>query len=100
MRRAYAQATPEFLAWCERAGVASIADLKPPHVAAYIEQLSREQSTPTVKQSLAAIRGTDKLTTTPLPQANAYSMIRRRGVAPGIVGRAEPRRFCDRTQAS
>jgi hypothetical protein len=37
------------LAWCERAGVASIADLKPPHVAAYIEQFSREQSAPTVK---------------------------------------------------
>ncbi len=41
-RRAYAQATQEFLAWCERAGVATIADVKPLHVAAYIEQLGRE----------------------------------------------------------
>ncbi len=40
-RRAYAQATREFLAWCESAGVASIADVKPLHVAAYIEQLGR-----------------------------------------------------------
>ena len=38
-RRAYAQATREFLAWCETAGVASIADVKPLHVAAYVEQL-------------------------------------------------------------
>ena len=55
-RRAYAQATREFLAWCERAGVASIADVKPLHVAAYIEQLGGERSAPTVKQRLAAIR--------------------------------------------
>jgi integrase/recombinase XerC len=81
------------LTWCERAGIASIADVKPPHVVAYIAQFSREQSAPTVKQRLAAIRGTDKLTTTPLPQANAYSMIRRRAVAAGIVGRAEPPTF-------
>jgi len=55
-RRAYTQATREFLDWCERAGVMSIADVKPLHVAAYIEQLSRERSAPTVKQRLAAIR--------------------------------------------
>jgi site-specific recombinase XerD len=55
-RRAYAQATREFLAWCETAGVASIADVQPLHVAAYIEQLGRERSAPTVKQRLAAIR--------------------------------------------
>ena len=55
-RKAYAQATREFLAWCESAGVASIADVKPLHVAAYIEQLGRERSAPTVKQRLAAIK--------------------------------------------
>ena len=55
-RRAYAQATREFLAWCESAGVASIADVQPLHVAAYIEQLGRERSAPTVKQRLAAIK--------------------------------------------
>ncbi len=55
-RRAYAQATREFLAWRECAGVASIADVKPLHVAATIEQFGRERSAPTVKQRLAAIR--------------------------------------------
>jgi integrase/recombinase XerC len=55
-RRAYAQATREFLAWCESAGVASIDAVQPSHVAAYIEQLGRERSAPTVKQRLAAIR--------------------------------------------
>jgi site-specific recombinase XerD len=55
-RRAYAQAAREFLASCESAGVASIADVRPLHVAAYIEQLGRERSAPTVKQRLAAIR--------------------------------------------
>ena len=55
-RRAYAQAVHEFLAWCESAGIASIGDVKPLHIAAYVEQLGRERSAPTVKQRLAAIR--------------------------------------------
>lgn len=55
-RRAYAQATREFLAWCELAGVASIADVAPLHVAAYVEQLTKTRSAPTAKQRLAAIR--------------------------------------------
>ena len=55
-RRAYAQATREFLAFCEIAGIGSIADVRPLHVAAYIEQLGKERSAPTVKQRLAAIR--------------------------------------------
>src|SRR5271165_6261753 len=50
-RPAYAQATRELLAWCERAGVMSIADVKPLHAAAYVER-----SAPTVKQRLAGIR--------------------------------------------
>jgi hypothetical protein len=45
-RRGYAQATREFLAWCESAGVASIADVRPLHVAAYIEQPGHERSAP------------------------------------------------------
>jgi site-specific recombinase XerD len=55
-RRAYAQATREFLAWCEAAGATSIAAVQPMHVASYIEQLTRERSAPTAKQRLAAIR--------------------------------------------
>ena len=55
-RRAYAQAAQEFLAWCESANVASIAAVKPVHVAAYVEQLNSERAAPTVKLRLAALR--------------------------------------------
>jgi site-specific recombinase XerD len=56
MRRAYVSAVVEFLAWCEGRGVSVIADVKPLHVAGYIEALSRARSAPTAKQRLAAIR--------------------------------------------
>ena len=55
-RRAYARAAGEFLDWCETSGVASIAAVQPLHVAAWIEQLGREVSVPTVKQRLAGVR--------------------------------------------
>ncbi len=55
-RRAYAIAAREFLDWCDAAGVGSIAEVTPLHVAAYVEQLGRARSAPTVKQRLAAIR--------------------------------------------
>src|SRR5262249_14616481 len=55
-RRAYAQATREFLARCEATGVPFIAAVQPTQVAAYVEQLACERSAPTAKQRLAAIR--------------------------------------------
>ena len=57
-RRAYSRAVREFLAWCEMAGVASIADIAPLHVATWVEaQTQREDfSAPSVKQQLAALR--------------------------------------------
>src|SRR3954469_7878713 len=55
-RRAYAQAVREFLAWCKGAGIDSITEVQPLHVAAYIEQLGRARAAPTVKQRLAALR--------------------------------------------
>ena len=56
-RRAYVRAVGAFLAWLEAQGAASIAEASSLHVAAYVEQLTRsEQSAPTVKQQLAAIR--------------------------------------------
>src|SRR3954453_70767 len=55
-RRAYARAVAEFLAWCERAGVPSLAAVEPLHVATWIEAQTREHSAPTVKQRLAAVR--------------------------------------------
>ena len=47
-RRAYARAVVDFLAWCEGRGVASVTDVQPLHVGAYIEALSLARSAPTV----------------------------------------------------
>jgi site-specific recombinase XerD len=55
-RRAYARAAGDFLAWCVGAGVTSITDVQPLHVAAWIELQTATLSAPTVKQRLAAIR--------------------------------------------
>ena len=55
-RRAYGRAVADFLAWCEARGVASIAAVRPLHVATWIELRTRERAAPIVKQQLAAIR--------------------------------------------
>jgi hypothetical protein len=44
-RRAYARAVGEFLEWCARAGVPSIAAVQPLHVASWIE-LQTQTSAP------------------------------------------------------
>jgi integrase/recombinase XerC len=100
-RRAYAQATREFLAWCESAGVASIAGVRPLHVAAYIEQLGRERSAPTVKQRLAAIRHLfDWLVTGQVIPVNPASSVRgpshsvKRGKTP-VLDPSEARALLD-----
>ncbi|WP_346380560.1 tyrosine-type recombinase/integrase [Acidithiobacillus sp.] len=55
-RRAYARAVVDFLAWCEDAGVRSIVQIQPLHVAAWVELQTREYAAPTAKQRLAAVR--------------------------------------------
>src|SRR3954471_2626147 len=55
-RRAYVRTVGAFCAWLEAHGVPSIAAIGSIHVAAYVEELGHRQSTPTVKQHLAAIR--------------------------------------------
>src|ERR1700733_3870961 len=61
-RRAYYKAACRFSDWCEGRGLSSLADVKPPHVAAYVEWLGRTEpegaglSKPSVKQHLAALR--------------------------------------------
>lgn len=55
-RRAYFKAACRFAEWCERRGIAGLADVEPYHVAAYIEGLKGELATPSVKQHLAALR--------------------------------------------
>ena len=54
-RRAYARACGRFLAWCEGRGL-GLPAVRPFHVAAWVEQLQREVSAPSVKQQLAAVR--------------------------------------------
>ena len=54
-RKAYAQATAQFMQWCSQAGL-TLDAIQPVHAAAYIEAKQQECSTATVKQHLAAIR--------------------------------------------
>jgi site-specific recombinase XerD len=54
-RRAYFGAVGRFAAWCDRRGL-DLARLEPILIAAYIEELGRSLSKPSVKQHLAAIR--------------------------------------------
>ena len=55
-RRAHGRTIGEFLAWCEQRGVGSIADVQSLHVGAYVELLTRTHSAPTAKRRMAAIR--------------------------------------------
>jgi site-specific recombinase XerD len=55
-REAYARAVRSFFEWCSGRGYSNLHQLEPMTVAAYVEQLGRSQSKPTVKQHLAAIR--------------------------------------------
>jgi integrase/recombinase XerD len=55
-RAAYGRAAGAFLHWCEKQGVTSLAGVQPVLVAAYVEQLGKTMSAPSVKQHLACIR--------------------------------------------
>lgn len=77
-RRAYVRAVTEFFDWCAvAAGVSSIIDVKPLHVAAWIENKTHQVSAPTVKQHLAAIRHLfDWLVTGQIVPVNPASSVR------------------------
>ncbi|MGA2792770.1 MAG: site-specific integrase [Roseiarcus sp.] len=83
-RRAYSRAVAEFLAWCELAGIPSIAHVAPLHVATWIEAQAG-LAAPSVKQRLAALRRLfDWLVATfgpPLP-------VQRSGTGRGVPGAA------------
>ena len=55
-RRAYARGVVDFLDWCAERGVTTLPQIQPLHVAAWVEELGRHVSVPTVKQRLAGIR--------------------------------------------
>src|SRR3954462_12501395 len=100
-RRAYGRAVAEFLAWCERGGVMSLSAVQPLHVAAWIEQETRERSAPTVKQRLAAVRHLfDWLVTGQVVPVNPAASVRgpahsvRTGKTP-VLDPAEARQLLD-----
>jgi site-specific recombinase XerD len=55
-RMAYYRAVTDFFAWLDAAGIGTLVDIEPLHVATYIEALQEKMAKPTVKQHLAAIR--------------------------------------------
>ena len=76
-RRAYMRSAQDFLGWCGRAGVASIADVQPSQVENYIAEFGQGRSAPTVKQRLAAIRRLfDSLVANHLLPVNPASSVR------------------------
>ena len=100
-RRAYARAVGVFLTWCEGIGVPSIAAIQPLHVATWIEVQTREQSAPSVKQHLAAIRHLfdwlvigQVIPTNPAASVRGPSHIVRQGTTP-VLEPAEARALLD-----
>src|SRR5512132_2291714 len=55
-RAAYMRAVSDFFEWCEESGLRELSAFQPVHVAAYVEQLGKTHSAPSVKQHLAAVR--------------------------------------------
>jgi integrase/recombinase XerD len=76
-RAAYLRAVGGFLAWCEDRGIHELRRIEPLMVAAYVEQLGKVRSKPTVKQHLAAIRMLfDWLVTGQIVRTNPASSVR------------------------
>lgn len=100
-RRAYGKAVDEFLTWCAAAGVTSIHQVQPLHVAAWVESLTRTHAAPTAKQRLAAIRRLfDWLVTGQIVPANPAASVRgpshkvKRGKTP-VLDPTEARQLLD-----
>ena len=55
-RKAYARATATFAAWCAEQGITELNQVRPVHVAAYVEGLQDKIAPPSVKLQLAALR--------------------------------------------
>jgi integrase/recombinase XerC len=71
------QCCAEFLAWCDQQGVPSVAAVQPLHVAAWIEQQTRDYAVPTAKARLAALRHLfDRLVTGQVMPANLAGSVR------------------------
>jgi integrase/recombinase XerD len=55
-RRAYREAVRQFSGFCAEHGIVNLAQVEPVHVAAFVEAQLQQNSRPTVKQRLAALR--------------------------------------------
>jgi integrase/recombinase XerD len=55
-RRAYREAVRQFSGFCAEHGIVDLAQVEPVHVAAFVEAQLQQNSRPTVKQRLAALR--------------------------------------------
>lgn len=55
-RAAYHRCVSNFFDWCELRKLAALSSIKPVHVAAFVEELGKTHSPPSVKQHLAAVR--------------------------------------------
>jgi site-specific recombinase XerD len=105
-RRAYARAAGDFLAWCAGAGVPSITNVQPLHVAAWIELQTQTHAAPTARQQLAAIRHLfDWLVTGQIVPHNPAASVRgpshttKRGKTP-VLDAAEARQLLDSIDVS
>lgn len=99
-RKAYARAVADFLAWCDRRGL-TLREIRPLHVAAYVELLTAAKARPTVKQHLAAIRMClDWMTSGGLLETNPAASVRgpkhvvKRGLTP-VLRADEARHLLD-----
>ena len=54
-RQAYLRAWDRFGVWCKQSGLEQLSDIRPLHVATYIETISKELSASSVKQHRAAL---------------------------------------------
>jgi site-specific recombinase XerD len=100
-RAAYFYDVCDFFAWCEARGVHELANVRPHHVAGYIERMTKTHASPTVKQHLAAIRMLfDWLVVGQVVPTNPASSVRgpkyvvKQGKTPVLMGE-EARRLLD-----
>lgn len=106
-RRAYYRAATDFLTWCEiEAGISTLSDVQPIHVASWIELQTRAHTAPTVKQQLAAIRHLfDWMVTGQIMPTNPAASVRgpahriRRGKTP-VLSPQEARTLLDSIDVS
>ena len=105
-RRAYGRAVADFLSWCADQGVASIVDVQPLHVAAWVELQTRDHAAPTAKLRLAALRHLfDWLVTGQVVPLNPAASVRgpahsvRTGKTP-VLDPAEARQLLDSIDVS